>query len=381
MPPCRPVPPDTWLAINVNPTDWCCTSDVGAAYLLDLLGQMGVNPGRIVIEITETACELNDSRFLECIRAFRQQGCRIAIDDMGVGSGDLGRLAVIRPEIVKVDRSLVTDATADFGYRAIVEALAMAAQTLGAALLLEGVEAEDQMGLALRLGAQYVQGFLFAPALPDLADAEHLVDRVCPHVDRFRARYLARLQRQYDVRDAVQATLRAGIACLPRPSSNTAEATDAWSEFAASLLTALPPMCYRLYVCAGESGNLSGVVERTVQGRAAVLRPLPGCNWNVRSHFLRNVTAAVRSRHAILSPVYEDRVTHRPTRTLTCALNHDAYVFVDLDMAQVDEEFPEWPTGTDYPPFCAAMRRRRRLASTSNKDPGKCAYAAHSPFP
>jgi hypothetical protein len=95
-------------------------------------------------------------------------------------------------------------------------------------------------------------------------------------------------------------------------------------------------------VCKSEGWQVSGNVERTASGITVVDPKNLGSNWSARPYFLDNVVIADRSQHAVLSSTYEDRATHRATKTITYPIGQDVYLFVDIDTNEVDPlHYPE----------------------------------------
>lgn len=124
---------------------------------------------RLIVEITETAAFNDINRTIAFIDAFRELGCRMAVDDYGVGHTRFMNLNLLSPNIVKIDRSYVV------GYeqpdnRKFLEGIVDLSQTLGFETVAEGVETEACAEAVIALGITYMQGFLFGePALPEIA--------------------------------------------------------------------------------------------------------------------------------------------------------------------------------------------------------------------
>ena len=124
-------PPGTFLALNVSPAA-LLSPEVEEALPRDLDG--------IVIELTEHEAFDEDGALELALTALRARGARIALDDAGAGYAGLQQLIRVRPDIVKVDRSLVAGIHEDASKLALLEALAYFATTTGAAVCAEGVE-------------------------------------------------------------------------------------------------------------------------------------------------------------------------------------------------------------------------------------------------
>lgn len=115
---------------------------------------------RIVVEITERALTARPAELLRTADRVRELGWGLALDDVGADPASLAFMALLRPDVVKLDLSLVqqrpTPAIAE-----IMSAVNAYAERTGALVLAEGVENERHLGLALALGASLGQGWLF----------------------------------------------------------------------------------------------------------------------------------------------------------------------------------------------------------------------------
>ncbi|HYA50936.1 MAG TPA: bifunctional diguanylate cyclase/phosphodiesterase, partial [Streptosporangiaceae bacterium] len=116
----------------------------------------------IVIELGEDQETLDVAVLAAHVRRLRARGARIALDDVGAGAGEFSRLSALRPDVVKVDRSVVDGCAADAGRSAVLRALATYAQHLGATVCAEGVEEEADLEHLAAVGIARAQGYLFA---------------------------------------------------------------------------------------------------------------------------------------------------------------------------------------------------------------------------
>jgi GAF domain-containing protein len=101
----------------------------------------------------------------------RDRGARIAVDDAGAGYAGLQQVVRVAPEILKIDRSLITGIDVDASKMALVEALARFASTTGAAVCGEGIETVEELRMLARADATYAQGYALArpgPAWPQV---------------------------------------------------------------------------------------------------------------------------------------------------------------------------------------------------------------------
>ncbi len=114
----------------------------------------------IVLEISEKEIVLNYSTFREVLERLRSAGFRVAIDDAGSGYSGLESVLQIRPEYIKVASTLVHDLHVDRIKREIISALASVGTQIGASLVAEGIEQEEDLRVLVGLGIPYGQGYL-----------------------------------------------------------------------------------------------------------------------------------------------------------------------------------------------------------------------------
>ncbi|MEC7815876.1 MAG: EAL domain-containing protein [Pseudomonadota bacterium] len=149
-----------WLFININPDTLFHHADY-LEYLARYCEQLGLRPDTIVLELVETASR-DTATLLEFVQEAKALGFQIAIDDFGMGDSNFERLWRINPLIVKVDRSLLTNAQNHPRARLLLNSLVRMIRESGSLVLLEGIENEIQARIALETEADLVQGFLFA---------------------------------------------------------------------------------------------------------------------------------------------------------------------------------------------------------------------------
>ena len=151
------LPPNCFLSLNLSPTALVADRVRSA---LDVRSRL--EP--LVIELTEL--ELGDGVDVtqETLADLRRRGAAIALDDTGAGYSGLQRLLELRPQLVKLDRSLVADVQTDEVKRSLVELLGTLTNRLDAWLLAEGVERKGELETLISLGVPLAQGWLFGGA-------------------------------------------------------------------------------------------------------------------------------------------------------------------------------------------------------------------------
>ncbi len=141
-----------------------------------VLGRTGLEGNCLSLDVTETvyvrALEGDDLG----LGRLRGMGVRISIDDFGTGYSSLSYLKRLPADAIKVDKSFVGGLGEDLGDTAIVRMVVELAHTLGAEVVAEGVETEEQAALLADLGCDFAQGYLFSRPLPPDAVSEFLAN-------------------------------------------------------------------------------------------------------------------------------------------------------------------------------------------------------------
>ena len=156
--------PGQYLAVNISPAT--ITSTEFAEVLAD------ADLSRLVIELTEHDEVSDYSRLLQDIAGFRARGARMAIDDAGAGHSSLRHIVRLRPDFVKLDRSLVQHLDDDGAKRAIVRSMLYLTEELDAVLVAEGVETLEELAALRRIGVRAGQGYLFQRPQREASPAE-----------------------------------------------------------------------------------------------------------------------------------------------------------------------------------------------------------------
>jgi EAL domain-containing protein (putative c-di-GMP-specific phosphodiesterase class I) len=127
-----------------------------------------VDPARLELEITENAMITDLPQARSILAALHSLGVALAIDDFGTGNSSLAYFRTMPIDVLKIDRSFVTEMTENVDDSAIVQSTIVLAHDLGLRVVAEGVESEECNARLASLGCDLVQGFLFGR--PMLAD-------------------------------------------------------------------------------------------------------------------------------------------------------------------------------------------------------------------
>ena len=160
------LPRDAYLSFNASPA-----TILSGALEKVLPTYQGRN---LVVEVTEHHQVDDFARLKESLSRLAPYA-RIAIDDVGAGYSGLRHLVDLKPDLLKLDMSLTRDIHKDVARQALTGAMVRFAADIGARLVAEGVECEDERQVLAELGIDYGQGYFFARPMPIIASAQFMM--------------------------------------------------------------------------------------------------------------------------------------------------------------------------------------------------------------
>ncbi len=179
---------DLLLFLNLD-TSILTSSTVGSGKFWDSVAAVGLPPDRVVIEILESNVE--DGELLRRFAStYRERGFLIALDDVGMGHSNVDRIHDLKPDLIKLDRTLIAGIDVDYRKQELFDAMVKLAGKLGIVVIAEGIETEPEAMACMERGADLVQGFLFGrPSALDEAAFSAYADQ---------ARHVSGLYKQYE---------------------------------------------------------------------------------------------------------------------------------------------------------------------------------------
>jgi diguanylate cyclase (GGDEF)-like protein/PAS domain S-box-containing protein len=150
-------------AVNIPIARW---SRDAADRLLRTIRASGLEPGQIVVEVSESSAMVEPDRTQAILHDLHSKGVKLAIDDFGTGHSSLSRLTEMPVSTLKIDRAFVRDIPDSTHANAIATTIIQLARNIGAEALAEGIETPEQCEFLKREGCTLGQGFLFSPAVP-----------------------------------------------------------------------------------------------------------------------------------------------------------------------------------------------------------------------
>jgi diguanylate cyclase (GGDEF)-like protein len=153
--------PDVALMVSVNLSGKHFQQATLFDEVLEVLQATGINPGNVILEITESVAMEGAETTIEILTKLKTLGVELAIDDFGTGFSSLSYLKRFPVDLLKIDKSFVDGLGTDGPDGAIVEAIIALGHALGLKVIAEGVETPEQVELLRQLGSELGQGFFY----------------------------------------------------------------------------------------------------------------------------------------------------------------------------------------------------------------------------
>jgi EAL domain-containing protein (putative c-di-GMP-specific phosphodiesterase class I) len=170
--------PPHHLLVNFLPTavyrpEFCLRTTVRA------VAESGLEPDHVVFEVVETEQVPKREHLRNLLAYYRATGFKVALDDVGSGWSGLSLMADLNPDLIKIDREMVSRAPESALHRDVCAALARLGQDNGQMVLAEGIEREEEWAVMTELGVNLLQGYLFGRPAP-VPTSESLVRAPAP---------------------------------------------------------------------------------------------------------------------------------------------------------------------------------------------------------
>jgi EAL domain-containing protein (putative c-di-GMP-specific phosphodiesterase class I) len=150
---------DTLLFLNFE-TSIIDSGVVGSGHLINMVNELQIDPGHIVIEINESRV-INTDELIKFVKTYREYGFLIAVDDLGSGFSNLNRIPLLKPDIIKIHRTMIENINKEYYIAEVYHSLLSLSRKIGALVIAEGVENDEELMKVIELGTDMIQGYYF----------------------------------------------------------------------------------------------------------------------------------------------------------------------------------------------------------------------------
>lgn len=313
------VPQAGFLALNICP-HWVDRLDQNELIpTLGLIESSGIDPARVIVEITERAGDIDNLRRLT--REYQKQGIRVAIDDFGSGASQVDRIAALTPDVIKLDMGLLKAAVLGGIEADIALSITEMSKRIGCQVTCEGIETEQEYQFALECGADLIQGWIHGKASESLMEPTATVNKT----QHLKSRYLSRKARAYSEAMIQQEAVGRQLQSVARQLLDT-------QPLPIPLLSELNRLgVVRYYICDAEGNQVSPNVEIAT---GETLDQFIGKNWSHRPYFPQLIgLGEQRNAPMVVSNAYRDTTSGIRCKTFGIRLLNHQFLLADVDVS------------------------------------------------
>ncbi|MBM2885463.1 EAL domain-containing protein [Chromobacterium phragmitis] len=317
-----------WLFLNIDAAS--LSRPDRAMALVNNIRQAGLEPHQVVLEVLEHVLEV-DEALLEGVHLLKNNGFMIAIDDFGVGHSNLERMCQLEPAMVKFDRQLMRNAIHQPRSRSLLARLVRLMHEIGALVVLEGIETERDVLVAMDSGCDLIQGYFVAHPAEQPDGDDIITPKLDERWDELMAHALLK-------RKLTRRQIELARQCFVQSAISLMQGTP--FDLAAKPMLSLPDVirCFLLNSEGRQIGrNLNNrQASATPDPRYAPLSDTTGAVWSRRSYFQHAVD---QPGVLYMSEPYLSMTDPRSCVTMSMAIEIDECMHVlcaDLLVPQAD---------------------------------------------
>ncbi len=321
-------PPETKLFINVSPHlmyDFLHSFPSKLPFTIKKVRELGIDPTRIIIEITEERFEHNLEVLKPILNLYRNEGFSIAVDDAGSEASNLDRIGLYHPEIIKVDLQMLRRSTFSRNFKEILLNLSRLGESLGSSLLFEGIETNDELYNSLNYGARYIQGYYFAKPEFDFAKRFAFRSEMSKSLEYFHSRKSSEMTEEIDW----ETKWKKKLSDITLGFDNQ-DGVWEWTGQSQAEISKDSDF-FRMYITNPLGFQISpNYVQVAKKGMVADYSYL-GKNWSWRPYFFEHIHKARTSIDPwTISPVYHDISEKLMLRTFSRGFGENLILFIDI---------------------------------------------------
>lgn len=289
--------------------------------LVELYKEQGIETENIVIQLKEDELAKNIDEVSSFLKYLKTIGIQIALD-IGQSNGNLDRIAVLKPNIIKVDVRFLEDNDLPHLYRDVHHSLSLLSRKIGATLLFKGISSYNQLNYAWRNGGRYFQGSYLKKAEPNLQEMDCCKKQMKSDFQLFvnyeRKKVEAQLKLMSELNEKFNDIVH---------SINPKNSLD---EIVLKVGNACTEYAFRVYITNDEGLQISSNAEKTKEGNWELFPEGKQKNWSWRPYFFEGIIRMNVEKKGILSDLYTDIDRNEPIRTYSFPIQNSLYLFIDI---------------------------------------------------
>ncbi|MCG9874636.1 MAG: EAL domain-containing protein [Leptospiraceae bacterium] len=320
----REAEPQASLFLNISPSSIFSYMEIinkDLPLTIQLTRKHGINPERIIVEITEERIDGNIEVLKPIIDIYRSEGFRIAVDDVGSESSNLDRIGLFHPDIIKVDLQMIRRSVFSRNFKEILFTLSKLGESLGSSLLFEGIEKEDELYNALNYGSRFLQGYYFSEAKREFIDPTNFKQDLNLSLDKYYRKKTIEIQKL----NAWESKIQKSLSTLDL-NFISLESQNSIKDFLSNANISF----FRLYITDSKGIQVSPNYVKT-DDIVSEISEYKGKNWSWRPYFFEHKYKSSQNYiDWVISSVYHDISENTFLKTFSKNLDGGCILFIDV---------------------------------------------------
>ncbi|MDY7222828.1 EAL domain-containing protein [Halalkalibacterium halodurans] len=297
---------------------------------LEFYQEQGLDLTKVIIGIKEEQLDGHLDDLKHVFMYFQSLGIRMSIDDVGLSETNLDRLALLKPNIVKVNLERFHEEAFSQMYQEVHHSLSMLTRKIGATLLFEGISQFNQLNYAWRNGGRYYQGLYLAPPRETFVDRELCKEKLQKDFHHFIVYERKKMEAQLQLTEKANQQLRITLKRIEHMTS--------YDEMVLAIAQDCDEFAFRVYITDGDGFQQSSNTEKDENGEWKLRGEGRYKNWSWRPYFLENIVRMNYEKRGILSDLYTDIQRDERIRTYAYPIKDNLYVYLDIPYQYLFEQ-------------------------------------------
>ncbi|WP_216827830.1 EAL domain-containing protein [Alkalihalobacterium elongatum] len=321
---------NTMLFINVDMNELLANNGEHLIKIFKSYESRGLLLSNVVIEFAEQDFKGNLSSLKHLLTYIQSLGIQIAIDDVGKTGSNLDQIALLRPNIVKVDLEFLEGDSFPQLYRDVLYSLSLLTRKIGATLMFEGIGSFNQLNYAWRNGGHYYQGFYLSRPKSEFQAVDF-----CKNSLKKEFHHFIHYERK---KIEAQITLTEKLSQLIKNSLKKVKSLNSYDDVVMQIAKQLTDISFRVYICDHDGYQQSSNAVKDEHNQWNLEEGSRFKNWSWRPYFLENIVRMNYERKGILSDLYTDIEKDEMIRTYSFPIDDQLFLFVDIPYSYLFEQ-------------------------------------------
>ncbi|WP_413381306.1 EAL-associated domain-containing protein [Alkalihalobacillus sp. 1P02AB] len=277
---------------------------------------------RIVLQLDEQLISNQADKFKHLLAYIQSTGIQIAVNNIGFKTSNLDNLALLKPNIVKVNVAFLEEDSLPHLYREVHHSISMLSRKIGATLLFEGITGFNQLNYAWRNGGRYYQGDYLIQATRQFIALDNCKEKIQKEFQHFITFERRKVEAQIQLLNLISQKMKHSVKEI--------QDTESLDQFILKVAAECHDFAFRVYICNQDGFQQTANAEKNELEKWELHPEGRNKNWSWRPYFLENIVRMNIEKKGLLSDLYTDIERDERIRTYSYPISDSLYLFLDI---------------------------------------------------